>query len=142
MPANNYQQIKISTCFGQARQAEDRIIELAGEHGYNDEDIFALRLSLEEALTNAVKHGNRRDQSKFINIRYCVNHERVDIYIADEGEGFDPLTVPDPTRAENLELPSGRGLMLMKVYMDSIEFNQAGNEVHMIRLKETSPVKE
>jgi len=133
MPRNSFEKIEIVSVFPQAKQVEDLIIEQAEKLGYSEEDIFALRLSLEEALTNAIRHGNGQDPQKKVKIRYRAQPEEVEIYIADEGKGFDPSLVPDPTREDKLECPSGRGIMLMRAYMDLLEYNVRGNEVHLVK---------
>jgi len=138
MPSDTYQEIEISSSFSQARQAEQTIVTAAENHGYVESDLFALQLSLEEALSNAIRHGNRQDSQKIINIRYHVSQERIDIYVADEGTGFDPTNVPDPTADENLENPHGRGIMLMRAYMNLVEYNQEGNVVHIVKLNPKS----
>ncbi len=136
MPAQIYQEIEIHSIYAQAKKTEDGIIAAAQTHGYSEEDIFALRLSLEEALSNAIRHGNKQDPKKTITIRYYVNEDRIDIYIADEGTGFDPIKVPDPTMAENLESPHGRGILLMRAYMNLVEYNDTGNVIHIIKLND------
>jgi len=133
MPRNSFEKIEIVSVFPQAKQVEDLIVEQAEKLGYSEEDIFALRLSLEEALTNAIRHGNGQDPQKKVKIRYRARPEEVEIYIADEGKGFDPSLVPDPTREDKLECPSGRGIMLMRAYMDLLEYNARGNEVHLVK---------
>jgi len=92
---------------------------------------FAIRLALEEALANALRHGNGEDPEKSIIVRYDVDEDRVLIEVEDEGDGFDPDAVPDPTEDENIEIPAGRGIMLMRAYMTSVSFNTAGNRVVM-----------
>ena len=84
----------------------------------SEHDVFSIRLALEEALVNAIKHGNQMDRAKSaIVISYRASSDRFDVHITDEGSGFDPSDVPDPTAIENLERPCGRGLMLMRHYM-------------------------
>ena len=136
MPIPTYQELEISSGYPQAKQVEDKIITAAEALGYGEEDIFALRLSLEEVLTNAIRHGNRQDERKKINIRFYATKEQVDIYVADEGSGFDPMAVRDPTSNENLECPNGRGIMLMRAYMNLVEYNEVGNVVHLVKLNE------
>lgn len=138
MPTQTYHEIEIPSEYPRAREIEEKIVSAAVNRGYKDEDIFALRLSLEEALTNAIVHGNRGDREKKVNIRYFVNANQIDIYIADEGTGFNPVVVPDPTAEENLENPNGRGIMLMRAYMNLVEYNDAGNVVHMVKLNQQS----
>ncbi len=136
MSIEPFHEYDIPSSYSDAKVAEDCIIKAAIESGYDEDDIFSLRLSLEEALSNAIRHGNVKDQSKRIKLRYLVNNERIDIYITDEGEGFIPSNVPDPTAAENLVLPNGRGIMLMRAYMNLVEYNETGNMVHFVKLKQ------
>ena len=75
--------------------------------GYTEHETFAIKLALEEALVNAIKHGNQMDADKRVYVVYHVTPERFDIRITDEGTGFNPEDVPDPTAIENLERPAG-----------------------------------
>src|SRR5262249_18680863 len=111
----------------EARRVQDQVEQHLKDFLYHDHDIFCIRLALEEALVNAIKHGNQMDRSKSVHISYRVGRDRFDIQITDEGSGFDPDEVPDPTAAENLERPTGRGLMLMRYYMSHVTFNAQGN---------------
>jgi serine/threonine-protein kinase RsbW len=104
-------------------------------HEYGDRDIFSIKLALEEALINAIKHGNQMDRNKSVHISYRITADRFDVTVTDEGRGFDPNDVPDPTAVENLERPSGRGLMLMRHYMTEVCYNSAGNSVSMTKLR-------
>ena len=105
-------------------------------HNFSQEDIFAIHLSLEEALINAIKHGNKMDPDKEVKIDYSVSSEKVEISMTDEGKGFNPEAVPDPRLGENLYKNDGRGLLLMQSYMDEVEYNKRGNRVRMVRYKE------
>jgi serine/threonine-protein kinase RsbW len=105
-------------------------------HSFGEEDIFAVHLALEEAFINAVKHGNRMNASKEVKIEYLVALDRVEVTVTDGGQGFDPDAVPDPRYGENLYKPEGRGLFLMRSYMDVVKFNERGNSVHMVKYKE------
>ena len=116
-----------------ARQAEREVLEEVSRRGYSDACAFAIRLAMEEGLNNAIRHGNHHDPAKVVRLVVDVSNERVAITIRDEGQGFDPASVPDPTADENLEKPCGRGIMLMEAYMDEVHFNACGNEVHMIK---------
>ena len=119
----------------EARQVQEEIERLLKAHAYTDHEIFAVKLALEEALVNAIKHGNNMDRSKKVRVAYCVSTERFDVLIADEGPGFDPQEVPDPTAIENLERPCGRGLMLMRYYMSEVVFSPSGNTVSMSKIR-------
>ena len=115
---------------GRVEQAVMAAVEV---YGYHEHDRFAIKLALEEALANAVKHGNRCDPSKRIVVEYRIDRREARIIVQDEGGGFDPCRVADPTLDENLEKPNGRGVMLMRVYMDDVRFNQPGNSVVLVK---------
>jgi len=128
----------IPTDLDAARIAAEELIDTVEAGGCPVETLFAIRLALEEALANAIKHGNRYDQSKFVTVTIEIDDRKTVIAVADEGEGFDPRIVPDPTVDENLEKPGGRGIMLMRAYMDDVAYNERGNEVRMVKHRNTS----
>ena len=117
-----------------ARKVEQRVLRETARYGYSEACRFAIRLALEEGLNNAIRHGSRSDAKKRIEVLCRIDEHRAAITITDEGSGFDPETVPDPTADENLEKPSGRGTMLMRAYMDEVRYNERGNQVHMVKL--------
>jgi serine/threonine-protein kinase RsbW len=98
------------------------------EANWNQHDVFGVHLAVEEALVNAIKHGNQYDASKQIRIVCKLARNLVRVEITDEGQGFDPDAVPDPTADENLGNPSGRGIMLMRSFVN-IQYNDTGNQV-------------
>lgn len=116
-----------------AKRAEDRIMAELARYGYDADTSFAIKLSLEEAITNAVKHGNKNDPAKRIVVRFQITVQRTVIMVADDGTGFSPEKVPDPTADKNLERPNGRGIMLMHAYMTKVWFSETGNEVWMLK---------
>ena len=101
--------------------------------GFSEKETFRLRLALEEALVNAHKHGHQGDWSKPIALRYHVSPNGVVTEIEDQGIGFDPAEIPDPSAPENLERPSGRGLFLMRAYMSQVCHNEQGNCICLCR---------
>jgi len=119
----------------EARRVQEEIEAALKAEQYSEKDIFGIKLALEEALVNAIKHGNCLDRGKTVRVHYRVHAEQFDVLIADEGPGFDPADVPDPTALENLERPCGRGLMLMRYYMSEVSYNCRGNSVHMRKLR-------
>ncbi|OAQ38382.1 serine/threonine protein kinase [Pedobacter psychrophilus] len=97
------------------------------------DDVYAnLMTCLNEAVTNAIYHGNKQDPDKkvFVNLE-VVNNKRLVFTIADEGNGFDFTNIPDPTNLENLEKLTGRGVYIMKRLADQCIFNSKGNEVEL-----------
>jgi len=112
-----------------------QLLTEARENNFTEEEIFAIHLALVEALVNAVKHGNRLDPHKKVKVKYSITPGKFDISITDDGNGFNPVTVPDPRENENLYKLCGRGMLLMRSYMDVVEYNEKGNSVHMLKYK-------
>lgn len=112
---------------------KQEILEELKRYGYGDEATFAVKLALEEALCNAVKHGNKSDPTKSVTVRYAVNKEKVVVVIRDEGAGFALEEVPDPTTSERLPIPSGRGIMLIRAYMDEVAYRDDGRELYFVK---------
>ena len=123
----------ISSDLQAARRVEEALLGQVSARGYGEAAQFAIKLALEEGLNNAIKHGNGYDPDKNVRVEFDVNGDRAIIVITDEGRGFTPDAVPDPTADENLERPCGRGLMLMRAYMDEVSFNDQGNQVRMVK---------
>jgi len=121
---------------GRASHLIEAILKLAEAHSFETGQIFGIHLALEEALMNAIKHGNKMDITKSVTL-YCeVADGAMLIRIADEGPGFNPADVPDCLASENLEKPSGRGLKLIESFMSEVKWNDAGNEIEMRQLRE------
>ena len=89
--------------------------------------------ALEEAMINAIKHGNKLDVSKHVHIKVKVGPRVAEIMIEDEGPGFVRHEVPDPTAIENLEKCSGRGIMLIEAYMNDVEWTNKGRRLKMCK---------
>ncbi len=106
--------------------------------GYAEDAVFAMKLALEEALTNAVKHGNRSDPAKKVIVRYAVSPEKAVVIVRDEGGGFLPEDVPDCTSPDRLPMPNGRGIMLMRAYMDEVCYRDQGREVYFVKRRAAS----
>ena len=93
-----------------------------------------------EALNNAVVHGNRLDVHKLVHVRCrCKVGKGISLTVSDQGQGFDPRTIPDPLTVENLEADHGRGIHIMKLAMDEVSFEQRGTEVHMCQSAARNP---
>ncbi len=104
-------------------------------HGYDESAIFAIRLALEEAIVNGFRHGNKGDPGKAVHFSCRIDAEAAHFDVQDEGPGFDPDTVPDPTEDENIEIPSGRGIMLIRAYMTDVSYFAPGNRLQMVYRK-------
>lgn len=103
---------------------------------YPDAAMFAIRLSIEEAVMNGFRHGNLSDPQKMVEVRWRIDAQSAVLHVIDEGGGFNPEAVPDPTLDENLEIPSGRGLMLIRAYMSYSKYHEPGNHLEMHFLRE------
>ena len=127
--------VEIPSDPAEARKIQEDIERQLQASQFSEKEIFSIKLALEEALVNAIKHGNQFDRNKKVRITYKLDRDCFKINISDEGNGFDPDEVPDPTAIENLERPCGRGLMLMRYYMTQVQFSATGNSVSMTKLR-------
>lgn len=130
-------QVSIPSDFTAARGVQERICQEVQKHGFASEAVFAVRLAIEEAMINAIKHGNKLDPNKKVHVTATIDTSQAEITIEDEGKGFKRKAVPDPTRKENLEKCSGRGILLMESYMNSVSWSKNGRMVRMIKRNET-----
>lgn len=90
------------------------------------------RVGLTEALANAMLYGNAADPSKSVMVEVSLADGCLQAVVKDQGTGFDPAAIPDPTHPENLNRPCGRGLFLMRQLLDEVMFNDRGNEVTLV----------
>jgi serine/threonine-protein kinase RsbW len=132
---DSWLEIVIASDLAEVRRVLDEIEGALLYHRYDEKEIFSIKLALEEAVVNAIKHGNQMDHTKTVRIHYRAKPERIDIRILDEGKGFNPENVPDPTAEANLERPCGRGLLLVRNYMTEVVFDPPGNRVVMCKLR-------
>ncbi len=106
------------------------LTQLAGA-GWPTKDVYGIHLALEEALVNAIRHGNRSDPLKEVEFRCYLGDDRLRVEIQDEGPGFDPAQLPDPTSDQNLDRPNGRGVLLIRTFMSRVTYPGRGNLVVM-----------
>jgi serine/threonine-protein kinase RsbW len=116
-----------------ARKLCREIIEQISPDSFSAKDCFGMQLAIEEALINAVEHGNRLDPQKHVTVEYSITSTELEITITDEGCGFNPNRVPDPRVDENIHNVTGRGIVLMRECMDSVNYNEKGNSVRMVK---------
>jgi serine/threonine-protein kinase RsbW len=103
--------------------------------GWPTKDVYGIHLALEEALVNAIRHGNRSDLNKEVGLRFYLNDDRLLIEIEDEGAGFDPANLPDPTHDDFLDRPNGRGVLLIRTFMTRVDYLGRGNLCVMEKVK-------
>ncbi len=108
-----------------------QIVENLQRIGWGESELFGVHMALEEAIINAIKHGNKESANKEVHVCVEASLHSFFLRVTDQGDGFDPSAVPDCTLDENLELGSGRGLMLMNHYMDMVQYNEQGNSLEI-----------
>ncbi len=116
--------------------AEETVLSEAQKLGFDEEDLHKIGMSVRECMVNAVVHGNRYNARKKVHLEVSRGPDRLEIGIADEGEGFDIAALPDPLANENLLRHSGRGLLLMQAFMDEFVMRPRqpkGTEVRMVK---------
>lgn len=113
------------------RKVEDFLEEYSYEAQVSREAYAKVLVTVMEAVNNAIVHGNNGDNSKKVKVHFIDDNSILTVHISDEGNGFLPDSVPDPTMPENIENASGRGVFLMRRLADEIEFNETGNSVKM-----------
>jgi serine/threonine-protein kinase RsbW len=117
-------------------EAVQKATAFASEAGFADDALFGIDMAVREALANAVKHGNKLDETKSVEITLLSTGEALEIRIRDYGEGFDVAEVPDPTNPENLLKASGRGILFMHNFVDRVEWEshaEGGTVVKMTK---------
>lgn len=121
----------------EAAEVVDALLEQLRRDEWEPHDVFGVHMAVEEALVNAITHGNKEDPGKTVSVRLLSSPQRVRVEIIDQGEGFDQDNVPDPTCDALLSQPHGRGLMLIRWFMSSVNYLGAGN--HLVMEKERTP---
>jgi serine/threonine-protein kinase RsbW len=113
----------------------EQLISKLDEFGWADKDAFAIHMAVEEAIINAIKHGNECRPNTTVHIKMKLTGEQFQATVTDEGPGFDLDNIPDPTNQENVEKCSGRGVMLIRHFVDEVQYNSRGNSVSMTKHK-------
>lgn len=131
-PNTEQGRIRVANRREEIERAEQTLIAALNRFAYPDAAKFAIRLALEEALVNAFRHGHKNLPDESIDFEYRVTADETEMAVEDKGPGFTPSDVPDPTLDENLTVPTGRGLLLMRAYMARVEYIGRGNRVEML----------
>lgn len=127
-----HKRITIESRISNLNVVEAMLDSVTNEIGLNREYYGKVMVSALEAVNNAIIHGNKSVPDKSVDIEIAFFENTLEIIVTDEGTGFRPDMVPDPTRPENLESLNGRGVFLMSRLSDRIEFNERGNSVKMV----------
>ena len=117
-------------------KAATAVAEILGRLGVSEEAAFRIDMAVREAVTNAVLHGNKQDESKLVRVTLASSPEMIEITVHDEGAGFNPAEVPDPTAEMNILKTSGRGIFFMRNFMDEVDWSiepEGGTLVRMTK---------
>ena len=120
-------EVMLETLLDSVVLAESICMRVAGSAGFDEDDSQKISMAVREAVINAFRYGNEEQRDKQIRMIVEVDEERLIVYIEDQGRGFDIESVPDPLAEENLDKTSGRGILLMKAFMDQFEVRRTGS---------------
>ena len=129
-------ELSLPSCIDTVATASAAVAEFIGRSGISDEAAFGIDMAVREAVTNAVLHGNRQDENKTVDISLKSSPDAVEISVHDQGPGFNPEEVPDPTATENILKTSGRGIFFMRTFMDEVDWlirPEGGTTVRMLK---------
>lgn len=120
-------EISLPSRLESVEEAATKAADFALRAGFSEEQLFAIDMAVRESVANAVKHGNKFDETKQVELTFGNSIEGLEIIVRDFGAGFAVEEVPDPTNPENLLKTNGRGILFMKTFMDEVEWiNHAG----------------
>ncbi len=124
---------KLPADLGKVNPFIEQVVSALSSLVKSSEDVFEIKLALEEGLTNAMRHGNKLKPDSFVCVSVKARLKQVIIDIHDEGQGFDFENIPDPTARENSDRTSGRGVFLMRRLMDTVDFYDKGSGLRMVK---------
>ncbi|HKD36146.1 MAG TPA: ATP-binding protein [Pirellulales bacterium] len=123
--------LSIPSTYAAGKSVIDQLLAALRGAGWSEHEVFGIHLAVEEAVVNAIRHGNGLDEQKQVRVGFRLTVDRFWVEISDEGNGFNPDQLPDPTEIDNIEAPCGRGVLLMRNFMSRVEFHGRGNRVVM-----------
>lgn len=129
-------ELKFPSHIAAVAEAAAAVSEFLNRQGIGEDVAFGVDLAVREAVTNAVVHGNKLDEAKVVEVKLRNTPEAFEISVHDQGPGFNPNDVPDPTKDENLLKTSGRGIFFMRNFMDEVDWSAGptgGTTVRMIK---------
>jgi len=119
--------------------ADEIALRMCALAGLEEEDQHKVEMAVHESMINAVRHGNKSDASKKVWLRFEIRDRRLEIHIRDEGTGFDETQIPDPLAPENLLKVSGRGIFLIRTFMDEFRIEHPNGSTEVILIKRLNP---
>lgn len=131
MGKTDFNKLVLQSSFDQIDRLEPYLKSIREQVEFSDDQFSRIRLSVNEAVTNAIIHGNKEDPSKKVRITAEFQENTLKVSVKDEGSGFDPSSLPDPLQNKNLLKESGRGIFLIKQYADEVDFSDNGTKLTM-----------
>jgi serine/threonine-protein kinase RsbW len=139
-PESSVVEVTLESDLKNVEVAEEISRKVAGTAGFNEEEQHRIEMAVHESMINAIWHGNKNDSSKSVWLRFQIHRDRLEIRIRDQGNGFDPKRIPDPLADENLLNVSGRGIFLIRSFMDEFRVEHInGNGTEVTLVKRLSP---
>lgn len=132
-------QFSLNSSMESVSEVEAAADKLAAEAGFDEDERFRLAMAVREAAVNAVLHGNDYDPAKKVTASFENNGKSLVITVADEGKGLNPETIPDPLAPENLMRGTGRGIFLIRSFMDEVHFRQLHPGTELTLVKHLNP---
>jgi serine/threonine-protein kinase RsbW len=135
-PESSVVEVTLESDLKNVEVAEEITRRVAGTAGFDEDEQQRIELAVHESMINAIWHGNHNDSSKIVWLQFRIHPDRLEIRIRDQGNGFDPDHIPDPRNDENLLNVSGRGIFLIRAFMDEFRVEHArgrGTEVTMVK---------
>lgn len=129
MPGSKKKTLVLNSSFEEMERLQPYVEELQKWADFGNDDFNRIMLALSEAVNNAIIHGNNQDPDKKVYINVSLEDRSLTLSVRDEGEGFDPASIPDPLKEENLLKEGGRGIYLIKQYADDVRFSEEGRKV-------------
>jgi serine/threonine-protein kinase RsbW len=138
MPAHSDRTVKLDVA---SRLEMLEVVQTVLQHvaallGFDEEASHYMSVAVRESVVNAIKHGNRMDESKRVWVRFLMQPAGLEVEVRDEGQGFDPSSIPDPVAPENLLRVNGRGIFFMRSFMDEVSYafpRGGGTVVRMVK---------
>ncbi len=129
-------ELRLASRIEAIEEAATAVAGLVNRAGISEETAFGIDMAVREAIANAVIHGNKLDETKLVEIKVLSSRESLEISVHDQGQGFNPETISDPTKEENILKTSGRGIFFMRNFMDEVDWTtpaEGGTTVRMLK---------
>ncbi|MGH9377809.1 MAG: ATP-binding protein [Terriglobia bacterium] len=134
-------EVTLESTLESVEKAEELTLEVCAKAGFDEEEQHRIGMAVHESIINAVRHGNKNDSNKHVLLQFYTFPDRLEIRVRDQGTGFDLASVPDPLETGNLLKVSGRGIFLIRAFVDEFRMRylkDAGTEVTMVKFRNTS----